>query len=894
MASLVRRANIRRVRGSRLAKRAGVQIQLDCLSQAAAEATGGAHVVRVPGCDAVALFQEAAIRLHNTGFVPVIAEKDSSPALPERLRSRHVLMICPGPDAQPVAVSWTRALAQCSPRRHLIVQLGDARGENVEPQSEERPADRSVLVRVERANRWHQRGRWKAADRWLLAAVLAARRREHDEVADRLELIRAGRLVEHDDLEAGDVVLRPLLAAGLDWSDYATAASARTDILVARGEFRHARAWLASLCAESTLRGVSLTPSVRARLAELEFWEGRHFAPRTVGECTSADEIGWRALAAWSAGNLPAMTLLSGRLVAEARSNRSPGAWWAALIHVLFASRCHDADVDQRIQALADLSSNQPRARLRRLARFIGARVLAARGRTADAIAQLDLVAGPGPESWAAARLRRLLGSLNPTPCLRARHHPSMPGIDFLALRSTSMELVNGLSALLSIVEDSEDDVALLAGGCRWVLRQAGARAVAVVSADGGTLVAAEGWKRSDLGGEIAAMMATPMHVPVRYGGITIGHLVAKGETGERADLHQALQAFAALAGSALRARLDALTAPTRIRDLIPEIVGDSPLMQSVREAIARAAAAPFPVLIEGESGTGKELVARALHRLGPRRHQRLCAVNCAALTDELFEAELFGHARGAFTGAIGSRTGLFEEANGGTLFFDEVAELSPRAQAKLLRALQEREIRRVGENSGRSVDVRVIAATNTDLSDAVAAGRFRDDLRFRLAVVRIRLPPLRDRVEDVASLARVLWRRAAAEAGTRALLGPDAVARLARHTWPGNVRELQNVISSLVVSVPGRGRIGARHVDQVLRHAESSEDPVVHLETARRTFERRVIAAALVRHAGRCGPAASELGLTRQGLAKALRRLGLATERVAEATITEDAAGVA
>jgi DNA-binding NtrC family response regulator len=467
-----------------------------------------------------------------------------------------------------------------------------------------------------------------------------------------------------------------------------------------------------------------------------------------------------------------------------------------------------------------------------------------------------------------------------------------MPGIDFLALRSTSMELVNGLSGLLSIVEDSEDDAALLAGGCRWVCRQGGARAVAVVSVDGGTLVAAEGWKRSDLGSDIAAVMRTPAtgdlgrHVPVRYGGVTIGHVVAKGEGGEGPGLQQALQAFAALSGSALRARLDALTAPARIRELIPEIVGESPLMESVRDAIVRAAAAPFPVLIEGESGTGKELVARALHRLGPRRHRRLCAVNCAALTDDLVEAELFGHTRGAFTGAVGPRTGLFEEASGGTLFFDEVAELSPRAQAKLLRALQEREIRRVGENTGRAVDVRVIAATNTELADAVGAGRFRDDLRFRLAVVRIRLPPLRDRVEDVASLARVFWRLAAAEAGTRAVLGPDAVARLTRHAWPGNVRELQNVISSLVVSLPARGRIGARQVDQVLTHAVSNDDPVVHLETARRTFERRVIAAALVRHAGRRGPAASELGLTRQGLSKALRRLGLACE--------EDAAGVA
>jgi len=719
-------------------------------------------------------------------------------------------------------------------------------------------------------------------------------------------------------------MLRRLLAADLDWSSYVAAGSARADVCVARGECANARAWVASLAAEATMRGVALPAVGLARLAELRFWEGRTLQPAEVRDNrddTDADAMGWRALSAWSSGNLPAVTILGSRLATEGRSGPSPAAWWAALIRVLFAGGSGNDELPDRVRALTDLGFIQPRFRLRRLAHTIAARAFAERGQTADALAAIASVTGPGPEALAAARLRLSLGACaTAAPLTRARHYPTMPGIDFLGLRSTSMELVNGLSGLLSIVEDSEDDVALLAGGCRWVCRQARARAVAVVSADRGTLVAAEGWKRSDLGGEIASTMAaitagghSPLvraetapavgvHVPVRYGGVTIGHVVAKGETGERAELQQALQAFAALSGPALRARLDALAAPARIRDLIPEIVGDSPLVQSVRDAIARAAAAPFPVLIEGESGTGKELVARALHRLGPRRDRRLCAVNCAALTDDLVEAELFGHTRGAFTGAIGPRTGLFEEASGGTLFFDEVAELSPRAQAKLLRALQEREIRRVGENTGRAVDVRVIAATNTELAGAVAAGRFRDDLRFRLAVVRVRIPPLRDRVEDVATLARVFWRRAAAEAGTRAELGPDAVARLTRHHWPGNVRELQNVISSLVVSLPGRGRIGARHVDQVLSHAASGDDPVVHLETARRTFERRVIAAALVRHAGRRGAAASELGLTRQGLAKALRRLGLACEpleeatirQVADATIREDAAGVA
>jgi DNA-binding NtrC family response regulator len=294
-----------------------------------------------------------------------------------------------------------------------------------------------------------------------------------------------------------------------------------------------------------------------------------------------------------------------------------------------------------------------------------------------------------------------------------------------------------------------------------------------------------------------------------------------------------------------------------------------------------------FPVLIEGESGTGKELVARALHRLSPRRDRRFVAVNCAALTDDLVEAELFGHTRGAFTGAVGARTGLFEEASGGTLFLDEVSELSPRAQAKLLRVLQEHEIRRLGENAPRRVDVRVVAATNLPLSEAVASGRFRDDLRFRLAVVRLRLPALRDRLEDLPLLTHVFWRKAMAETGKRAVLGADALAGLGRHTWPGNIRELQNVISGLAVAAPVHGRVTRRHAAHVLGELSQPDHvAIVPLETARIEFERRLVAAALARHAGRRRAAAHDLGLTRQGLTKALRRLGLAGD--------EHAAGVA
>jgi transcriptional regulator with GAF, ATPase, and Fis domain len=241
-------------------------------------------------------------------------------------------------------------------------------------------------------------------------------------------------------------------------------------------------------------------------------------------------------------------------------------------------------------------------------------------------------------------------------------------------------------------------------------------------------------------------------------------------------------------------------------------------------------------------------------------------------------ESELFGHVRGAFTGADRDREGVFEAADGGTLFLDEVGDLSPSAQAKLLRVIEEGRVTPVGTAASRPVDVRLVAATNRPLGTLVARRRFREDLLFRLAVIRLRLPPLRDRIEDVPLLVHACWRELTRQAGKRALLAPDAVAALCRHAWPGNVRELQNVVAALVVDAPVRGRTGARAVEAVL--AASGPDRVpraVSLVRARLTCERHTIASALARHAGRRAAAARELGLTRQGLAKAIKRLGLA-----------------
>ena len=278
---------------------------------------------------------------------------------------------------------------------------------------------------------------------------------------------------------------------------------------------------------------------------------------------------------------------------------------------------------------------------------------------------------------------------------------------------------------------------------------------------------------------------------------------------------------------------------------------------------------------MEGESGSGKELVARALHEWGPRAGRRYCAVNCAALSDELLEAELFGHVRGAFTGANRDRGGLFEEADGGVLFLDEVAELSARGQATLLRVLQEGEVRRIGENRTRTVDTQVIAATNRSLIAEVGAGRFRQDLWYRLDVLRIVVPPLRARLQDLPMLLERFWREATGRAGTQAALAAETVRALREYSWPGNVRELQNVLAALAVAAPAQGRVTTRLLPPKL--AVRSPPNERSLQEARRAFERRHVTEALARAGGHRGHAARLLGISRQGLAKLVKRLDLA-----------------
>jgi anaerobic nitric oxide reductase transcription regulator len=236
----------------------------------------------------------------------------------------------------------------------------------------------------------------------------------------------------------------------------------------------------------------------------------------------------------------------------------------------------------------------------------------------------------------------------------------------------------------------------------------------------------------------------------------------------------------------------------------------------------------------------------------------------------------LFGHARGAFTGAAAERPGIFEEAHTGTLFLDEVGELSPRAQAKLLRVLQEGEVRRLGENAPRRIDVRIVSATNRNLRQETAVGRFRLDLLYRLDVIRIAIPPLRTRSDDVPVLVERFWRDATASIGSRAVLSDAAIVALARHHWPGNVRELQNVLASLAVRTPRRGVVPVTALPPGFAELERSDERIYRLAAARRVFDAQFVRAALVRTGGHRCKAARQLGLTRQGLAKLLTRLGI------------------
>ncbi len=306
------------------------------------------------------------------------------------------------------------------------------------------------------------------------------------------------------------------------------------------------------------------------------------------------------------------------------------------------------------------------------------------------------------------------------------------------------------------------------------------------------------------------------------------------------------------------------------------DMLGTSAPMQGVFGFIRKVATTTAPVLLLGESGTGKEMAALAIHRRGSRKTGPFIAINCNAIPENLLESELFGHEKGAFTGAHIQRKGLIETASGGTLFLDEIGELPSNIQVKLLRFLQEQRFQRVGGRQEMQSDARVIAATNADLKQEIGQGKFREDLYFRLAVVVIKLPPLRDRGEDAGLLAREFLQRYATQNEKSNLsFSPDALRAMNCHAWPGNVRELQNRVKRAVI-MADRKRITA---DDLELNQPGEGKPSATLKEARESVEREVVQQALQRHLGKISSAAAELGISRPTLYELMEKLEIARE---------------
>ena len=306
-------------------------------------------------------------------------------------------------------------------------------------------------------------------------------------------------------------------------------------------------------------------------------------------------------------------------------------------------------------------------------------------------------------------------------------------------------------------------------------------------------------------------------------------------------------------------------------------VIGKSQAMEAVYQLLRKVVDSDTTVLLSGETGTGKEVLARCIHQEGPRRDRPFVAVNCGAMAEQLLESELFGHKKGSFTGAVNDRPGLFETADGGTLFLDEIGETTPGLQVRLLRAVQEGEIRRVGEEQVRHVEVRVIAATHRDLKEAVAEGSFREDLYYRLNVFPIGLPPLRQRREDIPELAlHFLGQRRQRDPRAPEGFTAQAMDVLCGYEWPGNIRELQNEVERAALLGAGEARIDAGHLSERLVGGAPPAPRRGKLKEVLAQVERELILRALEKHQDNRTHAAEELGMSRWGLVQKIRDYGL------------------
>lgn len=770
----------------------------------------------------VATFAAAAAPL---GYLVVDAHLDVPEDERRRLWHRHVVLVHRG-DPSPTSIRWIRELAMASPRAHAVVMIHSLVDRVHEP-GVEAAAWRTV---PQRAGQWRNRRTHAVKTRGPARRVLAHGRR---------------RLAAESGLQARSHVVATM-----------------ADAWMSEGAFDAATGVLAGVDVECQLRGVPVPPWIRERQAEVACWLGRW---NEAASCAAdASHAGWAGVVACARRDWDTVRAIPA-------AGREASAGWSALVAALRSAARGDAP--GVCAAVAEVHRCDAPPRWRDVLALECLRMAGADD-TADIWRRRWERRPRGPAELALWRYAtRASGHDTAAELDAAVRRLGADGIRRWGLGRANMQMWAGVSSLLQLVHEADDAGSALRRGCRWAREYTGVDAVGVLSEAGQVLA----WDPDDPRPVVPSGGAGDAQA-VRYGGTRIGRVVMQGLARDRVEAGAVAAALATACAPAVRARLDELLVARAGEVIAGDLLGDSPPMAALRDAVARAAASSFPVLIEGESGTGKELVARAVHRMSPRRDRRWAAVNCAALTDELLEAELFGHTRGAFTGAVGPRAGLLEDAHEGTLFLDEVAELSPRGQAKLLRVLQEGEIRRVGENQSRRVDVRLVTATNRPLDAAVREGGYREDLVFRLAVIRLRVPPLRDRIEDVPLLAHAFWQAAGARVATRAMLTPEAVAALCRYRWPGNVRELQNVIAALAVAGPTRGRVCARQVAAVLseRAASGVSDAPVSLAMARHLSDHRVVTAALARHAGRRAAAARELGVSRQGLAKLIMRLNV------------------
>jgi DNA-binding NtrC family response regulator/tetratricopeptide (TPR) repeat protein len=787
------------------------------------------------------------------------------------------------------------------------LRVAEARPEyRVLPASAEPPLASDVVHWVRRgedAVRLASRGRHAAARRTLVECSAALRRRGQIALAAACD-VRSGRLLlARGDATGAEGLFRRAYAE-LEDADDTNAQEAVLGIaasLVACGALEHAEALLrAARERNHDPRGSILLAEclcVQARYEQAERAIGpvldhddplsRAAALRVIGEIA----LGRHAVA--DAGRAASMSL------AEIDGREAPGLIAAAHeLCVAVQGRVSHADAVRHHAAHGLAAARAARDRLGLLslrAARLDALYRCGEPPTAREIARLDMVVNAPLPALVRTRLAAVLARVHPLEKRRSvlrdrvRAFVTASGaraLDPDASAAPGTSLAQDAAALIQLASAEPDSQRLIETLCGRLRERLDATTVAMLDVEGRS-VAWCGRPCSFVTPARVVVSRQPIPpwisdrgletaVPVEYGSRLQGVLAARWTIAGQppATTTSILVTAAACAAPALhllndQRRMEPVTVPAN------GIVGRSPAIVRLHDAIRRAGASPFPVLIEGESGVGKELAARALHAASPRRSRPFSAVNCASFQDDLFEAELFGHARGAFTGAHAERAGLFEQADGGTLFLDEISELTPRAQAKLLRALQEGEIRRLGENTARRVDVRVIAASNRALGDESKAGRFRQDLLFRVAVIKLAIAPLRERREDIPLLAATIWSQVAGHTGTRASLTSSAVAALSRHDWPGNVRELQNVIAALAVQVP-RGRVEAADVNALLAADAAVAPEPATLEAARKRFERSFVAAALASSGGRQAEAARVLGITRQGLAKLMKRLSV------------------